>query len=216
MGKDLNRDFPDPLLGGKGRLKGPLPALGTEQPETAAVMQWAASRPFVASAGMHEVSQQPHGNAALSVCPHPQSPHKSPPQMRSESLCCRHMPHWARRLSSRIVPQGALVANYPWDANDPGETGYAKSPDDATFRRATPLHELSKYDNLNLLGSMAQQSQQESVAGQLRCINTCCLPGFWRRRMPMRTPGWCRTRSLPRRTVSPTARPGTLCLVACR
>lgn len=30
--------------------------------------------------------------------------------------------------------QGALVANYPWDANDPGETGYAGSPDDATFR----------------------------------------------------------------------------------
>jgi hypothetical protein len=32
------------------------------------------------------------------------------------------------------VLQGALVANYPWDANDPGETGYAGSPDDATFR----------------------------------------------------------------------------------
>ena len=30
--------------------------------------------------------------------------------------------------------QGALVANYPWDANDPGETGYAGAPDDATFR----------------------------------------------------------------------------------
>jgi hypothetical protein len=54
-GKDLNRDFPDPLAGGKGRSRGPLPALGTEQPETAAVMRWAASRPFVAAASMHEV-----------------------------------------------------------------------------------------------------------------------------------------------------------------
>lgn len=56
-GKDLNRDFPDPLAGGKGRSRGPLPALGTEQPETAAVMRWAASRPFVAAASMHEVCE---------------------------------------------------------------------------------------------------------------------------------------------------------------
>lgn len=54
-GKDLNRDFPDPLTGVDTRSKGPLPAAGTEQPETAAVMKWAASRPFVAAASMHEV-----------------------------------------------------------------------------------------------------------------------------------------------------------------
>lgn len=27
------------------------------------------------------------------------------------------------------------MANYPWDAPDPGQEGYAKSPDDETFRR---------------------------------------------------------------------------------
>jgi carboxypeptidase D len=26
------------------------------------------------------------------------------------------------------------VANYPWDANETGEDGYAKCPDDTTFR----------------------------------------------------------------------------------
>ncbi len=32
------------------------------------------------------------------------------------------------------VLQGALVANFPWDANERGEHGYAATPDDATFR----------------------------------------------------------------------------------
>lgn len=30
--------------------------------------------------------------------------------------------------------QGALVANYPWDANESGGEGYAASPDDSAFR----------------------------------------------------------------------------------
>ncbi len=39
--------------------------------------------------------------------------------------------------------QGALVANYPWDAPDTGQTGYAKSPDDATFRLGMPSEQES-------------------------------------------------------------------------
>lgn len=30
--------------------------------------------------------------------------------------------------------QGALVANYPWDANETGDEGYGASPDDSAFR----------------------------------------------------------------------------------
>eukprot|EP00208_Stichococcus_sp_RCC1054_P000069 CAMPEP_0206143764 /NCGR_PEP_ID=MMETSP1473-20131121/21729_1 /ASSEMBLY_ACC=CAM_ASM_001109 /TAXON_ID=1461547 /ORGANISM="Stichococcus sp, Strain RCC1054" /LENGTH=569 /DNA_ID=CAMNT_0053539315 /DNA_START=81 /DNA_END=1787 /DNA_ORIENTATION=- len=83
-GRDLNRDFPEVLNQTSGeRIPAPLPLRGSEQPETAAIMAWASSRSFVASASMHE---------------------------------------------------GALVANFPWDANDHGEKGYAAAPDDAAFR----------------------------------------------------------------------------------
>ena len=50
-GVDLNRDFPDVLAFSDG----PLVASGGEQAETAAVMRWSGSTPFVGSASMHEV-----------------------------------------------------------------------------------------------------------------------------------------------------------------
>lgn len=82
--RDLNRDFPEVInTTTSTRLLSPLLRKGSEQPETVAIMDWAASRSFVASAALHE---------------------------------------------------GALVANYPWDANETGEDGYAKCPDDTTFR----------------------------------------------------------------------------------
>lgn len=55
-GRDLNRDFPEVLNQTSGeRIPAPLPLRGSEQPETAAIMAWASSRSFVASASMHEV-----------------------------------------------------------------------------------------------------------------------------------------------------------------
>ncbi len=54
-GADLNRDFPGVLnLTSGHRIPPPLLAGGSEQPETAAVMAWASSRTFIASAAMHE------------------------------------------------------------------------------------------------------------------------------------------------------------------
>eukprot|EP00884_Botryococcus_braunii_P009660 jgi/Botrbrau1/18696/Bobra.0386s0022.1 len=49
-GKDLNRDFPDPIERGS---KGLQPSSGT-QPEAAAVMAWALETHFVSSASLHE------------------------------------------------------------------------------------------------------------------------------------------------------------------
>ena len=49
--KDLNRDFPDPMLRGHDNLQ----AGGREQPETLAAMAWANSTTFTASAQLHEV-----------------------------------------------------------------------------------------------------------------------------------------------------------------
>ena len=55
-GKDLNRNFPDTVDPDSGKhCSGPLDSSGTEQPETTALMRYARSRPFVASASMHEV-----------------------------------------------------------------------------------------------------------------------------------------------------------------
>lgn len=50
---DLNRDFPDPIQ----HLAAVWPGgLGTEQPETRAVMNWTLEVGFAASASLHEVS----------------------------------------------------------------------------------------------------------------------------------------------------------------
>lgn len=37
-------------------------------------------------------------------------------------------------VASANMHEGALVANYPWDADAEGKAGYSASPDDATFR----------------------------------------------------------------------------------
>lgn len=37
-------------------------------------------------------------------------------------------------VASAAMHEGALVANYPWDANETGEEGYSSSPDDSAFR----------------------------------------------------------------------------------
>lgn len=51
--KDLNRDFPDPVLLGTARLQ----PSGQEQPETLALMRWMSDTHFVSSVSLHEVIQ---------------------------------------------------------------------------------------------------------------------------------------------------------------
>uniref|UniRef100_A0A061S7Q8 Carboxypeptidase D n=1 Tax=Tetraselmis sp. GSL018 TaxID=582737 RepID=A0A061S7Q8_9CHLO len=55
QGKDLNRDFPDPIQAAMGRgWSDNLAPTGREAPETRAVMDWARSHHFVAGVSMHE------------------------------------------------------------------------------------------------------------------------------------------------------------------
>ena len=61
--KDLNRDFPDPMLRGHANLL----AGGREQPETLAAMAWASSTTFTASAQLHEVGCAPASLATLAA-----------------------------------------------------------------------------------------------------------------------------------------------------
>ena len=42
-----------------------------------------------------------------------------------------------------LLPQGALVANYPWDGTPQHNTEYQASPDDATFRHLAQLYATS-------------------------------------------------------------------------
>lgn len=63
-GKDLNRDFPDVINQTTAtRIPPPLLRRGDEQAETIAIMDWAVSRSFVASAAMHEVIASIFGHA---------------------------------------------------------------------------------------------------------------------------------------------------------
>lgn len=67
-GKDLNRDFPDVINQTTAtRIPPPLLRRGDEQPETIAIMDWAESRSFVASAAMHEVNASLIGRSCLTA-----------------------------------------------------------------------------------------------------------------------------------------------------
>lgn len=51
--------------------------------------------------------------------------------------------HWMERVpfvASASLHEGALVANYPWDASDDRSRGYAASPDDNTFVYISKLY----------------------------------------------------------------------------
>lgn len=124
--RDLNRDFPD-------RFSSPaMQPSGGEQPETAAMMAWSQSVGFVASASMHEVRAVVACRAAfLHFCCGVSGlnllrlawigMHALAVAAGMGSCCLRtvllaplvRMPRTA--CPACCSPQGALVANYPWD-----------------------------------------------------------------------------------------------------
>lgn len=57
-----------------------------------------------------------------------------------ETLALMHWMEDVPFVASASLHEGALVANYPWDASDDGNAGYAASPDDKTFVYLSKLY----------------------------------------------------------------------------